>query len=360
MSDIKNQALNSLGQIFITGFSGKALSDETSAFLSQAKIGGVIYFSHNYESPAQIAELTNEIQSTNRETPLWISIDQEGGRVQRFKAPFTLIPSAEKIALKNSPKLTFEVGEMMAKELKAVGVNLNFCPVADILTNPKNKVIGDRAYGKTADEVTRYVSAIARGHVTQGVQPCCKHFPGHGDTLLDSHEELPIMETPLERLKDNEIKPFMKFFKSRGNMVMVAHILNKSIDPIFPASLSEKTIQGLLRKEIRYSKLIVSDDLEMKALTNQYTPEDIPVLALKAGCDILIYRSEEASRHAYSTLQKAIETGALDPQIVLTASQRILTIKNEVLEPFETIKTQHLDQIIGIESHQELVKNFTS
>src|SRR5581483_6875405 len=142
MSTIE-QARKSLGQLFIVGFNGLDLSDETSSFFSQANIGGAILFTPNYENPGQVAELINSVQECRNELPLWIAVDHEGGRVQRFKKPFTRIPEAHLIGEKDSPKLTFDLADMMAKELKAVGVNLNYCPVADIATNPKNPVIGN-------------------------------------------------------------------------------------------------------------------------------------------------------------------------------------------------------------------------
>jgi beta-N-acetylhexosaminidase len=192
-----DEAKKRLGELFIVGFAGLELSDDTAAFLSQAGIGGVILFAHNYESPAQVAELINRVQQCRAQLPLWIGVDQEGGRVQRFKKPFTLIPSAEKVAACGSPKLAFELGEMIGKELKAVGVNLNFCPVADINTNPKNPVIGARAYGSDEEQVSKYVTALVRGMLVSKVQPCVKHFPGHGDTSTDSHFALPRVSTSL-------------------------------------------------------------------------------------------------------------------------------------------------------------------
>ena len=281
--DAVREAQSCLGELFLIGFNGLELSDDTSAFLSQAGIGGVLLFAHNYSNVEQVTELNNQVQECRKELPLWIAVDQEGGRVQRFKDPFTILPPAQEIGKMGSPRAAFDIGQITAKELSAVGVNLNFSPCVDILTNPENKVIGDRAFGGDAETVTRTASGIVRGHVVSGVQPCVKHFPGHGDTLEDSHDELPIVDLSKDQLRERELKPFIKTFKSRCNMTMVAHILNKQIDPEYPATLSKKTLSEFLRKELRFSKIIVSDDLEMEAISKQYNPEEAGVLAIEAG-----------------------------------------------------------------------------
>jgi beta-N-acetylhexosaminidase len=355
MSSIE-QARKALGQLFIIGFDGLDLSDETSSFLSQANIGGVILFAPNYESPGQIAELINAVQECRAEMPFWASVDHEGGRVQRFKKPFTRIPDAATIGASDSPKLAFELAEMMARELKAVGINVNFCPVVDIATNPKNPAIGNRAYAATEDQVSKMISAMVRGHCTQGVQPCVKHFPGHGDTVADSHLTLPRVETPLETLENREFRPFVKAFKSRCAMVMTAHILNPTIDPEFPATLSPKTIRDILRKNLRYTRVVVTDDMEMKAITDNYGAEDAPRLALQAGCDILVYRSEAAARHAYESLVKALEGGKLAPEIIFEAEARVRALKKDSIQPYHPVAIAELGQKIGTEESQALIQ----
>ena len=344
-----------LGELFIIGFNGLELSDETAAFITQARIGGTILFGNNYENPAQVAELTNQIQSCSPDLPLWVCIDQEGGRVQRFKKPFTKIPDAYVIGTADSPKLSFDLGEMMAKELKAVGININFSPVADIATNPRNPVIGPRAFGNEEEHVSRMVTAVVRGHLLGGVQPCVKHFPGHGDTNTDSHFALPKLDTPIETLREREFRPFLKAFKSRCAMVMTAHILNPKLDPDYPATLSKKILQDILRKELRYTRLIISDDLEMKAIADHYGAADVPILAVNAGCDLLVYRTEAAARSAYEVLVKALDDGTVEAGTVITAANRSRTFKKEMLMPYEPIVIAELGQKIGLPASLELI-----
>ena len=352
MSRIDDAKLQ-LGELFITGFDGKTLSDETSAFFSQARIGGVILFSQNYESPEQVAELTNSIQDCRHELPLWMSVDHEGGKVQRFREPFAHIPLARKIALANSPKLSFEIYEGAARELKSVGINVNYCPVADIDTNPDNPVIGERAYGDNDEVVSKLVSSALRGHLVAGVQPCVKHFPGHGDTREDSHFHLPRVDTPLETLREREFRPFVKAFKARCPMVMTAHIINPNLDPDRPATLSSRTLREILREELRYTRLILSDDMEMKAIADNFGHEEAPRLALQAGCDLLIYRSEGAARRAYEALSRALESGELAPEIVFEAAKRSRSLKAELLGAYQPTDPKAFRALQQEASHQE-------
>ncbi len=344
-----DQAKERLGELFILGFAGTELADDTSAFLSQARIGGVVLFAANYESPAQVTTLINQVQECRAgDLPLWITVDHEGGKVQRFKEGFTRLPEADLIAKKDSPKLLFELSEMIAAELKAVGINVNFAPVADINSNPKNPVIGTRAYGEDEDTVSKMVSAFVRGHLHQGVQPCVKHFPGHGDTTIDSHFALPKVEDTLAALHDREFRPFVKAFKSGCRWVMTAHLMNPNLDPKYPATLSKRVLTEILRDEMRYTGLIVSDDLEMKAIADHFGPEEAPRMAIEAGCDLLIYRSEGAARHAYASLLKALEEGRLDPERVLESADLSMDLKREFLVPYGVLDSKDAAKKTGL------------
>ncbi len=347
----QKEALSALGELFIIGFNGLKLSEETSTFITQSEIGGVILFAQNYESPAQIAELSHQIQNCRSNLPLWISSDHEGGRVQRFKKGFTKIPDAALIGSKDSPTLAFEIASVMAKELKAVGINLNFCPIADIATHSKNPVIGNRSFGETEEIVSKMCTAMVRGHLVNGVQPCVKHFPGHGDTSTDSHFALPRVETSLEILQEREFKPFLKAFQSKCSMVMTAHILAVQLDPQFPATLSKVILQEILRKKLGYSQLILSDDLEMKAIADHFGIEDAPRMAIEAGCDLLIYRSEATARRAYDALRSGLEKGSLGADRVLESANRIRTLKKKVLLPYHPASIAEVDLKIGTPEH---------
>ncbi len=352
-----NEAKESVGELIITGFTGLDLSDESSAFLTQAKIGGVILFSKNFENPAQLAELVNSLQQGAPKTlPRWIAVDQEGGRTQRFKAPFTKIPAAISVGRTDSPKLTFELSEMVARELAASGINLNLAPVADIAGAAG--FLLERSFGSSEDLVSKMVTAWVRGHLLGGVSPCAKHFPGHGATTQDSHDHLPRVGTARADLLSNELRPFIKAMKSKCPFIMPAHVIYESIDAEFPATLSSKVLRDLLRTELRFNHLVISDDLEMKAITLSFKANEVPFLALKAGCDLLLYKTEPAARSAWQALQKALDDGLLSPDLVIETAARIQDAKREQLLPYKRVDLAEISKKVGVQSHEELAQKF--
>lgn len=357
------RAQERLGELFVMGFEGKTLPDDTSAFISQARIGGIILFAPNYESPRQLTSLASQVQACGHKDapPLWVAVDQEGGKVQRFKNGFSIIPSAAAIGATNSPKLAFEIAEVMAKELRACGVNLNFAPVADINTNPDNPVIGklDRSFGSNEDLVTKMVSSIVRGHVVQGIQPCIKHFPGHGHTTVDSHFGLPKISTTLGEMRLREFRPFTRGVRSRGEMIMSAHLVATAIDPQRPATLSRIFLTEILRDELQFEGIIFSDDMEMQAITDNFGAEEAPRLAIEAGCDALIYRSEKATRHAYAALRKALDEGKLDPALVLKAADRIDLVKRKTLGNYLVPDPETVPTSVSRPEHVALMSSVT-
>jgi beta-N-acetylhexosaminidase len=204
------------------------------------------------------------------------------------------------------------------------------------------------------------VTAVVRGHLKAGVQPCVKHFPGHGDTSTDSHFALPRVDTEPAVLREREFKPFIKAFKSHCAFVMTAHIIVPKIDPDKPATLSAKILQDILRKELRFSGLIISDDMEMKAITGHFGAEDAPLLAIQAGCDLLIYRSEAATRTAYEALKRALDNGKLNPELVIQAAERSQKLKQATLLPYESIAIAKISQRIGTPEAAELIQTVTA
>lgn len=351
-----NDALEALGELFIMGLSGFEISPETSSWITRSKMGGIILFSHNYETPAQLVEFSTQIQDHRQTLPLWVAVDQEGGKVQRFKKGFTRIPEASLIGSAGSPKLAFEVSSVIAQELHAVGVNLNFSPVADIATNPKNPVIGNRSFGDHEEIVSKMVTSFIRGHLVEGVQPCVKHFPGHGDTSTDSHYALPRIDNPIEVLQEREFVPFKKAFRSKCSMVMTAHILNSKLDPKWPATLSHFILQKILRESLNYRGVIVSDDMEMKAIADHFGVEEAPRLALLAGCDMVIYRSEAATKVAYEALKKALQDGTLPEERVLEAANRVRALKSTILLPHRPPSIADIRKKVGTEKNLEVIQ----
>jgi beta-N-acetylhexosaminidase len=328
--------LDSFGQLIISGIKGISLLPEEIEFIKNEKLGGIILFSHNFEDPAQLAELVNSIQKLRDEYPLFISVDQEGGRVIRFKKHFTQFPSMMDLAKTNSPKLIYAVHELLAKELAACGVNLSYSPCCDILTNPENKVIGDRAYGCDAETVEKYISAAIRGLQTNGVLACAKHFPGHGDTSQDSHFDLPLVKTSLAEMRQREMIPFIKASKSRVEFMMMAHLMVDALDEKMPTSLSAKAYD-FLRLETKFTKIVITDDMEMKAIADRFTIEESAVLAINAGTDMLLYRFMEDAQKALQAIREAVKKRAIKKEAILEKLGRVERCKKEFLASYQPI-----------------------
>ena len=333
-----------IGSLFIVGFKGPKLSDETRRWVSENQIGGFILFNRNgnIESPEQVHALAQDLQSLC-EFPIFIGVDQEGGRVQRLRHPLTEIPSAQFLAEHASPSEIFDISAGMARELRSVGINLNFAPVADIRVRSDEAALQDRAFGSDVSIVSKCVTAFVRGHLKEGVLPCVKHFPGHGAAILDSHLGLPSVDTSLELLRAREWQPFAKAIRTNCPMVMTAHIQNSNLDPDNPATFSERTLHTFLREELRYQRLIATDDLEMGGALERLSAEEIPLAALNAGCDLLLYRSEEAARIALESVQTALQRNQISHERIQESIQRI-EIERAKLNPISNALPNLPDQ----------------
>ena len=280
-----------IGQLLIGSFPSTTIPAELRSLAREFGLGGVILFARNIEEPAQVAELARDLQSLGGELPLWVSVDQEGGRVARLRAPFTKWPPMATLGRSGDERLASRFAAALAAELSAVGITLDYAPVLDIHTNAKNPVIGDRALAEDAETVGRLGAAIIRGLQDNGIAACGKHFPGHGDTSADSHFELPVVEHSPDRIRRVEFVPFREAIRSNVAFIMTAHVLVPSLDEQKPATLSRTIVHGLLRDELGYEGVILSDDLEMRALAATYTVPDAAVEAIAAGCDgVLVCR----------------------------------------------------------------------
>lgn len=286
----------------------------------------------------------------------------EGGRVARFRTPFTEWPPMRKVGDLNSTSIAFKVAEMLAQELRVVGVNLNFSPCTDVLTNPTNTAIGDRAFGTEPEHVAKIASAFARGLLKGGVMACAKHFPGHGNTVLDSHEHLPVESVALETLKSRELVAFKKVIRARVEFVMTTHIRFENVDPEFPATLSSKIVDGLLKADVGFRGVVITDDLDMKALRNHYSIEEIPVLAMKAGCHMMLYCNEPESHiRGFAAIEKALKDGVLSKDMVLANANKILALKRELLaQNFMPGSPAEIGSIVGNQEHVSLSRAIQS
>lgn len=352
--------IEKVGQHLIIGLQGPDLLPEEKEFLLKYNIGGVILFDRNLKTPEQLHALTTELHSLRKESkdksPLFVSIDMEGGRVHRLKEPFTRWPALAHLGKIGSSSLAFRFALSMGEELRAFGINLDFAPSLDVFSNPKNTVIGDRALSTDPAVVTQLSTALVRGYMKAGVIPCAKHFPGHGDTEIDSHFDLPVSEQTLMDLdKGQGLEPFKKVFRSRCDLVMTAHILFKKIDPKWPVTLSPIFIQQILRDVMKYKGLIITDDLDMKALAKHFPKEQIPVQALTAGANILLYCNEPASPvKALNSIASAIKDKKLPISLIEKNYSAILSFKKKHLEaPYEPFPLKKAMEIIERKEHKD-------
>lgn len=350
-----------LGSHLIMGLQGPSLTEDEKKFLVQENIAGVILFTRNVKSPQQVYELCSEIQSLSRltaaKTPFFISVDMEGGRVARMREPFTVWPPMRKLGDLDSPNATYNFALAMGEELRSVGVNLDFAPCLDIFNNPKNTVIGDRAFGENPEIVARHASAAIRGFLKAEIIPCGKHFPGHGMTVIDSHEDLPVEEADLARLGRIELIPFQRAFKSGLDLVMSAHIMFPKIDPQWPATLSEIFLKDILRRQLRYQGLVITDDMDMKALAKHYDRSFLPVRALQAGADLILYCNEpESPPRALEGLEKALKDGELRLSDLEVSMKRIQDFKVKHLKSAAHLGPRIEDPWESPTSHRALAR----
>lgn len=352
-----------IGQLLFIGLKGTSLTAEEKKFIVDNNIGGVVLFGRNISTLEELHKLTTEIHSLKNlridKSPIFIGIDMEGGRVARLSEPFTLWPPLKKLGDLDSASTAFEMAESMGQELKAVGINVDFAPCVDIFTNPKNQVIGDRSLGSNPELVAKLSSALVRGYVKSGILPCPKHFPGHGDTIIDSHLDLPIQkETDLKTLLDRELVPFKRVFRARAQMVMMAHILFPKIDPEWPATLSKIFINDILRKELRFRDLVITDDLDMGALRKKYSVDTIATQALKAGNNMLLYCNEPESHIVgLEAVRKAVRDKAISEATIDESYNKIIDIKKANFLNFAPLPLADVKEIIGKESHKLIAQN---
>ncbi len=351
-----------VGQLAILGFPGHDITAELRAIAREFDLGGVILFARNVAEPGQVLALSRQARELARDLPVWVSVDQEGGRVARLKDPFTVWPPM--ITLGRMPeaegeRLARRFARALAIELSAVGINLDFAPVLDVHTNPANPVIGDRALGDQATQVARLGRAIIETLQENGLAACGKHFPGHGDTSTDSHHELPLIEHPPERLREIELVPFRSAVEAHVASIMTAHVLMPALDDELPATLSPRIVDAILKRELGYEGLVLSDDLEMKAISSRYDAGDAAVKAIAAGCDAFLVCGPDPQTHvrALEGVVRAVESEALPIARVEDALARHRRVKERFL-PSEPagLDERRLREVLGRAEHRAVAE----
>lgn len=345
-----------VGQLLWLGFEGTTAPTWLLDGIAAGEVGAVILFKRNLEFDgddvrlSQVVELNQSLhQAAAAENPILIAVDQEGGRVARIRKPATVWPPMLGMD-GQGPDLARRVGQAMGIELAAMGFDIDFAPILDVHTNPDNPVIGDRAFSTRAEGVAELALAFADGLAAAGLLGCGKHFPGHGDTDTDSHLALPKLSHDLERLRQVELVPFAAAAQRQLPMLMTAHVVFEALDPGLPATLSKKVLGELLRDELGYEGVVVSDDLDMKAIADHYGVGEAAVAAVEAGCDaLLLCRDRDHQLEAESALLARAKADAGFAARVADAANRVRAMKATLGSPAEPA----LD-VIGCAEHREL------
>jgi beta-N-acetylhexosaminidase len=345
-----------IGQVFIVGCQAEQLSHNEQLIFEEYAFGGFILFRENCCEPGQVSALCRSLWETASDEPPFLAIDQEGGPVHRLPPPFTHFPAAVRIGQRGDPDLAYQCGRASAAELKLAGLNLNFAPTLDVNSNPANPVIGDRSFGSDPNQVIDMSSAWTRGLRDAGIIPCGKHFPGHGDTAVDSHLALPMVEKSLDELKAVEFPPFAHACANHIESVMTAHVLYRALDPDLPATLSEPIVTGLLRHQLGYDGVVFSDDMEMKAISDNFARQKAAALALRAGVDALLFCHDLPK--AVEVFEVLCEEAEKDPALrarVEKSYRRIIDLKQRYLKGFTGAPDDEIVAQLKAMNHARLV-----
>lgn len=320
-----------LGQMIFAGVSSQEISTEDKKLIHDYYVGGIIFNKKNISSPSQTIGFINQLKEESPNSiPLFFGIDQEGGRIAKLPGELIKLPSNLEVGTINNADFSFEMGTVLGKLVRSFGFNVNFAPVLDVNSNPDNPVIGDRSFGSNPDIVSKLGIETMKGMQSEKIIPTIKHFPGHGDTSVDSHLELPMVNKTLEELKALELVPFENAIREGADMVMTAHILLPKIDSRYPATMSKVIITDILREQIGFTGVVITDDMTMQAITNNFDIGDASVQSVKAGSDIImVAHNYENIVKVISALKKAVETGEISENRINESVERILKLKEK-------------------------------
>ncbi|MFC5647807.1 beta-N-acetylhexosaminidase [Paenibacillus solisilvae] len=337
-----------LGEMIIAGIAGNTAGEQTKRMIAQQHVGGIIFYKENVTDPKGVVKYVNQLNGWNKDNdaPLFISVDEEGGRVSRLPG-LERLPTGREVGKANSTSYAAEIGGFLGDASSSMGFNMDFAPVLDINSNPKNPVIGDRSFGATSKLVTDMGMNVMKGIASAGVIPVVKHFPGHGDTSVDSHLELPVVKKSLTQLKAFEWVPFKEAIQEGADVVMIAHILFPKLDPSYPASLSKVVITDELRGTLGFKGVVITDDLTMGAIAKNYGMGEAAVRTIKAGSDILLVA------HGYDNVDKilaalksSVKKGDITQKRIDESVTRILQLKEKYqLTDDTTIQTPNLTNL---------------
>ncbi len=351
-----------IGQLMVFGFKADHpanMSEEIKDLIENHHVGGIILFGRNIGTPEEIQKLTTTLQSTAKNAghmhPLFICIDQENGVVRRLGEGTTVFPGAMLLGATGDPELAFEIGKASGQELIDLGINWNLSPVVDVNNNPNNPVIDVRSFGEKPEVVAQFGKQLMKGMQASGVITTLKHFPGHGDTTVDSHLALPVIPHELQRLHEVELVPFKEAIENGAETVMSSHVYFPSIEPEEnrPATMSRAVMTGLLREELGFKGVITTDCMEMKAIADGIGTARGAVEAIKAGVDlIMISHLPELQHEAIEAIYQAVQSGEIDEKLIDEAVDRVMKLKESTLD-----WNDDLEGFVKPEAHQKLAED---
>lgn len=321
-----------IGQMIFSGVDGTEIAADTQSIISNYHVGGIILFGDNIESAPQTTSFLNDLKAGNETNtyPLLLGVDEEGGSVTRMADDVESLPKSQAIGDLDDADLSYQVGTLLGEQMKELGFNLDFAPVMDVNSNPDNPVIGDRSFGDNPDIVSKLGIQTMKGIQDQNIISVMKHFPGHGDTGTDSHLELPEVDKSYEDIKDLELIPFQNAIENGADVGMIAHILLPQIDPDYPSSMSEEVITGILRENLDFNGVVITDDLTMGAIMENHDIGEAALKSVKAGSDLmLIAHGYDNVANVFDTLKEAVENGELSEEQIDDSVERIKTLKEK-------------------------------
>ena len=341
--------IEQIGQMIMIGLEGNTINKNMKMMIQKYKIGGVVLYKKNFKNYNEMIKLINDLKKVNcdNKIPLFIAIDQEGGRVNRMPQEIENLIAAKKLASTQNVALVHKAGNIIGKLLKESGVSINFAPVLDIQRFEDNHAIGDRCYGKDAQTVSKYGIEFMNGLKEEGIISVIKHFPGHGATTKDSHYFLPIIHKKIEELEQEDLLPFQNAIKSEAEAIMLGHLLINDVNKIYPCSLSREFIIKFLRRKYKYNSLIITDDLNMRAIRFVYGIKLATLKALEAGNDILLFRFKNNDGKAViQKIQKLIKSGRIKTKRIEQSVNRIIKLKEKYhLDESKTVKGCDINKI---------------
>lgn len=323
-----------IGQLIIAGIDGTSVQELDKSLITDYHVGGFILYANNLVTRQQTHSLVSDLKEINKwnKLPLFISVDQEGGRISRLPEVENT-PSSLVIGNKNDKEYAYRIGRKIGENVKSFGFNLDYAPVLDINSNPENPVIGDRSFGNNADIVHNMGIQVMKGIQAEKVISVVKHFPGHGDTVVDSHIQLPKVNKSLTQLQNLELIPFEYAINNGADVVMVAHILLPKLDKTYPASMSKAVITDLLRNQLHFDGVVITDDMTMGAIVDNFEIGEAAVDSILAGSDIILVAHDNTNIHTViKSIKTAVENNIITEDRINESVERVMELKNNYLK----------------------------